>query len=188
MNFKKKIESILEENMTEKGFSLWSGINKLLPDIWSMPTSSTGKYHKKLNGKVPNIDEHVYEMLYAAVKLLKMFSIEVKTTDADKILIAVALHDSLKYGTLGNRKHTDTKHDKIVADIISENKDIFLKLLTEDQFYITEEMLRFHSGRWSTDVPTHEKFDFKDYTIYTFMIHILDMLSTDDIIKTDMRD
>jgi hypothetical protein len=188
MNFREKIGDLLKENMSERGFILWSGIDKRLPNIWSMPTSSTGKYHRKIDGRVPTISEHVYEMLYAAVKILNIFDIKPKTTDTDKILIAIALHDSLKYGIMGNRKHTDIKHDKIVADIVSENKDIFLKLLTEDQFYITEEMLRFHSGRWSTDVSNHEKFNFKDYNIYTFMIHMLDTLSTADIIKTDVRE
>ena len=50
MNFKEKVEKILKENMSEKGFSLWSAINKRLPDIWNKLTASTGKYHKKLDG------------------------------------------------------------------------------------------------------------------------------------------
>ena len=105
--FKDRIIKLLEENMTEKGFALWNGINQRLPDIWENPTSSTGKYHKKMNGDVPTQAEHVYHMLYSTVKLFRMFNIETKTADADKMLFAVALHDSLKYGQLGTRKHTD---------------------------------------------------------------------------------
>lgn len=186
--YKEKVESLLQENMTERGFNLWKGINNILPDIWDLTTSTTGKYHKKLNGDIPTQAEHVYQMLYAAAKLLRMLNIESNTTDADKILIAVALHDGLKYGMMGTRKHTDRTHDKNIADVISQNKGTFLKIFTEEQFYEIEEMIRFHSGQWSTDVPKNETFDFKNYRPTTLIIHMLDMMSTADLIQTDVRD
>jgi hypothetical protein len=188
MNYKDKVIEILQENMSERGFKLWGGINSLLPDVWNKPTSSTGKYHKKLNGDIPDQAEHVYQLLYATVKLFRMFNIEKNTTDADKILLAVALHDSLKYGPMGTRKHTDYQHDKKAADMVSENKNTFLKLLTESQFYTMEEAIRFHSGQWSTDVRSKNAFTFKDYNPETFFVHILDMMSTADLIQTDVRD
>ena len=188
MNYKEKIVELLENNMTEKGFKLWEGINQRLPDAWNKPTSSTGKYHKKLNGEVPVQAEHVYQMLFSAVKILKLFSIESKTTDCDKFLFAIALHDSLKYGTLGTRTYTDNNHDKNAADMLSEYKETFEKILTEEQFFVMEEAVRFHSGRWSTDVPKNKQFDFKDYNPETLFIHILDMLSTSDCLMTDVRE
>jgi hypothetical protein len=188
MNYKEKVVKLLESNMTKKGFQLWKGINQLLPDIWNKPTSSTGKYHRKKNGEVPDIAEHVYQMLYSTVKLFKMLNIKTKTTDADKLLFAVVLHDSLKYGRLGTRKHTDYSHDKEAADMIASNKETFLKLFTEEQFYVLEEAVRFHSGQWSTDVPKDKKFDFKDYNPESLVVHMLDMMSTADLIQTDVRE
>lgn len=187
MNFKEKVVEILEKNMTERGFKLWKGINQRMPDIWNKPTSSTGKYHKRLSGGVPDIAEHVYHMLYSAVKLFRMFNIKAKTTDADKILIGIALHDSLKYGNLGTRKHTDYAHDKFGADLLCSNKETLLKLFTEEQFNVIEEGIRFHSGQWSTDVSKNKPFTFKDYNPETFLFHILDMMSTADLIQTDVR-
>lgn len=187
MSFKERIEKTLKENMTEKGFKLWSGINSRLPDCWGKPTSSTGKWHKKMNGEVPSQAEHVYHLLYATVKLLRMFNIKPKTSDADKMLFAVVLHDSLKYGKLGTRKHTDGQHDKHAADMVSQNKETFQKILTEDQFFVMEEAIRFHSGQWSTDTRG-KKFDFKNYNPETMFIHMLDMMSTEDLIQTDVRD
>lgn len=186
--FKEKIIKLLEDNMTEKGFSLWEGINRLVPNIWDKLSSSTGKYHQKKNGSIPTQAEHVYHMLYSSVKLFRMFDIQSKTTDADKILFAVVLHDSLKYGELGTRKHTEGKHDKMAADMVSQNKETFLKILTEGQFCLMEEMIRFHSGRWSTDIPKNKNFSFKDRNPETMFVHILDMMSTADLIQTDMRD
>lgn len=185
--FKDRIVKLLEDNMSEKGFALWVGINQRLPDIWNNSTSSTGKYHKKQNGDIPTQAEHVYHMLYSTVKLFRMFNITSKTPDADKMLFAVALHDSLKYGQLGTRKHTDYQHDKNAADMVSQNKETFQKILTEEQFFIMEEAIRFHSGQWSTDAKNTE-FTFKKYNPETLFVHMLDMMSTADLIQTDVRD
>jgi len=190
MDYKEKVKELLEKNMTERGYRLWSGIDQILPNIWNKPTSSTGKYHKKMNGDVPDIAEHVYQMLFAAHKLLKMFDVFPKTPDADAILIAVALHDSLKYGNFGTRKHTATDHDKLAADMIASNKENFKKLLNEEQCFVLEEAVRFHSGRWSTNVSKNEHFNWHTAKLRpeTFFVHILDMLSTADLIQTDVRE
>ena len=188
MDYKKKVENILQKNMTEKGFKLWKGINSIIPDIWDKPTSSTGKWHQKKNGKVPTNAEHTYHMLYSLVKIINLFNVTVNTIEGDKLLISIALHDSLKYGKFGNQKHTNNKHDKNAADMVAENKDTFLKVFTDPQFYIIEEAIRFHSGRWSTDAKFVESFSFKNFNPETLLIHILDMMSTKDLIQTDIRD
>lgn len=187
-NYKEKVIKILEENMTEKGFKLWKGINSILPDSWDKPTSSTRKYHKKMNGEVPSQAEHTYHLLYCTTKIMRLFNYKTKTSDGDKMLLAAALHDSLKYGTLGTRRYIDNKHDKEAADMIASNKDTFLKILSDEQFYMLEEAVRFHAGQWSTDVAKDRKFDFKDYNPETLFIHILDIMSTVDLIQTDVRE
>lgn len=188
MDYKEKLFSILQENMTEKGFKLFTEICKIIPDIWNKPTSSTKKYHKKRNGKVASNAEHTYHLVYAITKISRLFNVKMKTSDGDKLLFGAALHDSLKYGQLGTLKHTDKKHDKNAADMVSQNKNTFEKIMSEQQFFVMEEMLRFHSGMWSTDVSKNKKFDFKDYNPETLFIHILDMLSTNDCLQTDIRD
>jgi len=188
MNFVSKITKLLEENMSERGFKLWSGVNNILPDIWDKPTSSTRKYHKKENGSIPNIDEHVFEMLYATIKIIRMFGIEKNTTQGDSLLMSIALHDSMKYGNFGDNPHTDVKHDKRIADLVCSNKDKFLELFNENEFQVLEESLRFHSGRWSSDVGNSNKFNFKDYNPETLLVHFMDMMSTADLIKVWGKD
>lgn len=187
-NYKEKIAELLKDNMTATGFKLWEGIMKILPDTWDKPTSSTGKYHKKRNGEVPSQAEHTYHLLYPACKIMRLFGYNKGTADADQLLFAIALHDSLKYGAMGTRRHTDTKHDKEAADMLYSNKSTFRKILTEEQFQIMEQSVRFHSGQWSTDVPKNKNFHFKDYHPQTLFIHILDMMSTADLIQTDVRE
>jgi len=181
-----KIKELTEKNMTEKGYKLWRGIDGILPKIWSKPTSSTGKYHKNGYGEIPNIDEHVYQMLYSTIKILRMFNIETKTPESDSLIFSVILHDALKYGKLGTRKHTDYTHDKLGADMISENKETFCKIMSEEEFFRMEEAVRFHSGQWSTDAKNNGDFSFKQYNPETMFVHMLDMLSTADCLKTDM--
>lgn len=186
MDYLKAIKELLEENMTEKGFKLWSGINQIIPDIWSKPSSSTGKWHRRLNGDgPPNIDEHVYQMLFSTVKIMRAFNREKKTQEGDSILFAVVLHDALKYGKLGNRRHTDNSHDSLSADMIAENKETFLKIMSEEEFRMLEEAIRFHSGQWSTDAKGNGSFDWKNYSPETLFVHCLDMLSAADCLKTD---
>lgn len=188
MDYKEKLEQLLEKNMSEKGFKLWKAVDGRLPDIWHRPTSSTGKHHRKANGRVPDQAEHAYEMLYAAVKIWRLFNIEPKTKDGDALLLAIALHDSLKYGQFGNRPHTDYQHDKTAADMVKSNRETFLKLLNEEQYDLMEEAIRFHMGQWSTEVPSKENFNWEDFKKYTFFVHILDMMSTADVIQTDVRE
>lgn len=187
MNFHKKIIELLENNLTEKAFKLWKGIDQRVPNCWDRLTSSTKKYHRKRNGEVSTQGEHVYEMLYSAINIISLFSIELKTPDSDKILLSIALHDTMKYGMLGTRKHTDIHHDKLAADMVSSNKETFRKILSEEQFFVLEEAIRFHSGKWSTDAKYIE-FNWKDYNPETFFIHILDMLSSKNLLRSDVEE
>lgn len=183
MNYEKEINIILKENMSERGYKLWIGIKKILPDIWNRPTSSSGKYHQKEDGSVPTNAHHTFEMLYASIPLLSIFNFKKKSSKYDMILFAISFHDSFKYGPLSSRKHTDKTHDKQIGDIIIQNKSTFLKLLNEKEFYILEQMVRFHSGRWSTDVKNINEFTFENLYPETLFIHMLDMMSTHNLIK-----
>jgi hypothetical protein len=180
----KLMNDILEMNMTDKGFRFWNAIEKKIIPCWGKLSSSTGKYHKKAGGYVPSVAEHTHEMLYAAVPLLSMFNIKSKTLEADTLLLSIALHDSCKYGISSNslfNTFTDNRHDKNTADIILEGKETFLKLFNEEQFNLLEESVRFHSGRWSTDAD--KDFSFSKLNPITMFVHMLDMLSSRNLIK-----
>lgn len=188
MNFENKINELMESNVTEKCYKFWKAINQKFPTIWNRLSSSTKKYHKRKDSSVPTIAEHTYEMLYSASKLMRMFNINKNTIECDVLFLSIVFHDFFKYGTNPDtREHTDRKHDKISADIILKNKDVFLKFLNEENFSILEEAVRFHSGRWSTDLENKSEIEKNDFLsgvsgIATF-VHTLDMMSTEDLIK-----
>lgn len=188
--YQNAIKELLEKNLTDRSFTLWNQLNSLFPNIWELPTSSTGKYHQKKDGRVPSCAEHVYEMLYAAQKIMRTFNIKSKTTDCDVVLLAVVLHDAFKYGNYGSSKHTIYKHDVIMGDIIAENESKLKEIFTDDQIKTLELMIRFHSGQWSTDVDKRKRseFDFDNFSKYILFIHMLDMLSTANCLHTDIDD
>ena len=187
MDYEKRIEELLEKNLSENAFVLWSGINKKLPNIWKKYVASTLKYHKRADGSVPDIAEHTFEMLYAAVKVFRMFNPSKK----DSILLSIALHDALKYGINGkgkNGKHTFNDHDRLIADLVAGNEKTFRKILDEKEFKVLVESLRFHSGKWSTDVKDQNSFDFNDFSPEVLFLHTLDMLSSNDCLKFPVQE
>ena len=188
MNYLEKIDKILKENMTENLFCLWEHMKKSLPNIWNRPTSSSGKYHHKENRRVPTCAEHTYEMLHAFIKIMPAFS-EPKTIKTDCILLSIALHDSCKYGVkkevAEHARHTNKYHPRWVADLFVKNRNIFLKVMDENNFSMIEESVRYHSGRWSPDIKKGMEFSFENFKPETQLLHTLDMLSTYDVLKTD---
>ncbi len=182
-DYKVKLHELIELNMTEKGFKLWLGIDSMIPDIWSRPSSSTGKYHQKENGMVPDIAEHTYEMLNAGIKIMRMIDIEKKTSKCDALIFSIGLHDRLKYGEKGDKKHTTKTHDRDIADLLEANFHTFQKIMSNEDIVMMVESCRFHSGQWSTNVSNKNNFKFTNFLPETQFVHMLDMLSTANCLK-----
>jgi hypothetical protein len=180
---KGKFNTLLERNMSKDGFRLLCAIDEKIPNIWNRPSSSTGKYHRDENGYVLTILEHTYEMVYAASNIMRCLRIQPKTREADTMMMGIVLHDLCKFGVDDplHKLHTDKKHDRMMGNSVRLNKEKFKEVLTEQQVYKLEEMTRYHSGIWSTDAGPD--FTFKNREPETFFVHLLDMLSTNNLLK-----
>ncbi len=185
MSVENEVDNLLRENMSEAGYNFWIDLNKRIPSIWNRASSSTGKYHLKEDGKVPTVLEHTYEMLHACCKVMKLFKVKPNTQEADVLLLGILLHDSFKYGTEDplHTKYTDKTHDRITANKIQLNKNIFLKVITEKQVSNLEHIVRFHSGIWSTDAKNDNEFCLDKLSPEAFFVHILDMLSANNCLR-----
>ena len=175
-----KVLELAKENMTAEGFEILADIDQSLPDIWDKPTSSSGKYHLKDNGKPDTIEDHTFEMLKAAMAVMRLWDIEPCTVSADVQIMAITLHDRLKYGPEGTSEHTVSDHDKLIAEWVLENATILRYYLPLMHYSSLIEALRLHSGRWSTDITTS---DWAEAGRLTFFVHVLDMLSTENQLK-----
>lgn len=176
-----KIDEILKKHLTQKSFELWIGIRENITNkCWEKPTSSSGKYHRKedQNGRVPSVSEHTFELLYAADKIIHMFD---GLINKDIIFLSIALHDSYKYGLVKSCQSTESKHDHLIAEIISRNKKVYLQVLNENDVNKLITSVRFHSGKWSTDARNdiYEKLSSPE----VMFLHTLDMLSSRNLIK-----
>lgn len=189
IKFKLELDNILRENLTPNAYRFWEALNeKIIPQkIWDRPTSSTGKHHKKENNRVPTIAEHTFEIVYATSKIYRMFGTKENYSRLNCILLAGAIHDALKYGRYGSFTHTDMRHDKVMADIVKLQATHFEKVMSKEDVNVLEQMVRFHMGRWGTDVLHEEAFSFIGMREETMFLHILDMLSSRNCLKTNVE-
>ena len=177
-----KIDELLKDNMTDISFRMWNALKEKIPDIRYRPSSSTGKYHRR-NGSVPSIYDHTYEMLVSCVKLLSIFNVTPKTKKSDILLFSIILHDAFKYGISNpfGAQYTNNAHDRLAANIINDNKSVFMRVFSEEEVNLLEQCLRYHSGRWSSDAS--DNFDFAKLPPQVLFLHILDMMSTHNLLS-----
>lgn len=177
--FIEKIDEILKRHLTQKSFDLWVGIReKISNKCWEKQTSSTGKHHQKEDGRVPSVSEHTYEMVFVADKIIRMFE---GMFNKDVIFLSLVLHDAYKYGLVKTCKHTEQRHDQLIADIIKKNQKIFTQALSLNDTILLEETVRFHTGKWSTNAPAD--FDYSNYNPLVLFLSTLDMLSSRNCLK-----
>jgi 23S rRNA maturation-related 3'-5' exoribonuclease YhaM len=175
-----KIDEILKRQLTQKSFELWIGIRENISNkCWEKPTSSSKKYHRKEDqgGRVPSVAEHTWELIYSADKIIQMFE---DVINKDVIFLSIALHDSYKYGLVKTCPSTESRHDKLIADLILKNKKIYLQVLNEQDVNKLETAVRYHSGKWSTDA---DKNMYEKFTPEVLFLHTLDMLSSKNLLK-----
>lgn len=159
--------------------------NDIFKDIFNKKSSSTGKYHKRDNGEVDTIGEHTLEMLYAATKIFPLFGtdkqngISENSSALNTIILAIYLHDILKYGMNNELIHTTNTHDELAGFFVFQNKLIFEKHTNYQKLF---DAVRFHSGRWSTN------FKIELFTNMPLFTHMLDMLSTNNCLKIQKID
>ena len=177
--FIEKIDEILKRHLTQNSFDLWVGIcENITNKCLNSQSSSSGKYHLKEDGRCPTVAEHVYEMLYAADKIIHMFE---NMFDKNVVFLSIALHDIYKYGISLSNTHTDNRHDQIIAETIKKNQKIFIQALSLEDTILLEEVVRFHSGRWSTNAS--KDFNYSNYSPLVLFLSTLDMLSSQNCLK-----
>lgn len=128
------------------------------PDyFFTMPASTTGKFHPAYTLGEGGLIKHTK----AAVKIAKdLLSLEQnKHLDADLIIAALILHDSIKKGT-GGSKYTVTEHPIYAADFIRGRIDEFEIEYDMDADELEDlrlkvnqiqRLIKSHMGQWNLD-------------------------------------
>ena len=120
----------------------------LLPDyFFSIPASSTGKYHPKFASTKNGLVKHTKVAVRIAYDLFETVN---NFTDEDKDLIIMALimHDGLKKGMV-EEEYTRFDHPLLVSKLILEHASE-LKMGINNVRRICS-MIESHMGKWNTN-------------------------------------
>ncbi len=152
-------------------------IINILPDYWfSIPASSTGKYHPSYALGENGLLRHSKAAMRIGYELLNNPSIGDKYTSHEKdlILIALLIHDGLKLG-LPKEKYTRFDHPILMANFILDKKDE-VGLNLEDSRFISE-VIKTHMGPWITDYDGNVVLE-SPKTKYQNFVHMCDFLAS----------
>lgn len=128
----------------------------VVPDyFWTVPSSSTGKYHSESDQGEGGLVRHTITLCRVAMDLAHMADWEdTVAVNGDEIIAACLLHDSFKYD-LPKKEFTVHEHPNIAAwqwDNWIQTKHA--KEVDWDEDLLTE-CIRSHSGQW-TESPHSE--------------------------------
>ena len=123
-----------------------------LPDyFFEVDASSTGKYHPKYAAGEGGLSRHVKSACKFAYELLSnpIIGKPYSSRDKDLIIIALLIHDGLKYGNKEKEKYTRFDHPILASLYAKENKD---KLkMSEEELEKMANAVASHMGPWNTN-------------------------------------
>lgn len=121
-----------------------------LPDyFFSVPASSTGKYHPAFASGDGGLVRHTKAAVRIAFELLNSMIGNVFTSDEkDLIILGLILHDGLKHG-LNKDKYVRFDHPLLAANYVKDSKD---KLsLSDSEIEFLYNIISSHMGPYNTN-------------------------------------
>lgn len=171
--FKKELSYIKNERIRN---SCKTMIN-LLPDyFFSIPASSTGKYHPEFSLGDRGLVRHVKAAVKIACDLLDDPCIGGKYTndERDLMIMTLILHDGLKSG-LEHNKYTQVDHPILIKNYIIENKKLLE--LTDSEINFVGKAIASHMGPWNKNYKGEEVLPIPK-TKYENFVHMCDYLAS----------
>lgn len=172
-SFKKELEYINNPRYKKSAETLIS----LLPDyFFSVPASSTGKYHPSFALKDGGLVRHTKVAVRIAKELFNDESVSGAYThnEKDLMMMALIMHDGLKSG-LKKSEYTNFDHPLLVSNYIKENKDKLT--LNEKEINFLCSVIESHMGPWNTNNYSDVILP-KPTTRYQRFVHMCDYLAS----------
>lgn len=146
------------------------------PDyFYTVPASSTGKYHPEYSLGEGGLIRHTKALVYIAKELLSLEYNKQRFTalERDMIIAAGILHDSFKHGDT-QQQYSIANHPVVAADHILEWADE-----DEGEFAKTiSDCVRSHMGEWAYDYKTKKEIMPKPQTDIEMFVHECDYLAS----------
>lgn len=158
----------------------------LLPDyFFSVPASSTGKYHPAFSLGEGGLVRHTK----FAVRLANEFYNDEAVTsifnqnEKDLMIFALVLHDGLKSG-LEKSEYTLVDHPLLISNYIKENRNKLT--LTDGEIEFICNVIESHMGPWNTDYKGNEVLP-KPINKYQKFVHMCDYLASRKFLNTNFE-
>ena len=150
---------------------------ELLPDyFFSVPASSTGKYHPSYSLGEGGLLRHTKAAVRIGYELLQDASIGDKYSSVEKdiMLMGLLLHDGLKLG-IPREKYTRFDHPVLMANYIMEHKADLL--MSDEEIDLLCSVIKTHMGPWTQDYDGNEVLE-APKTKYQNFVHMCDYLAS----------
>ncbi len=148
-----------------------------LPDyFFTVPASSTGKYHPRYAVGKGGLLRHSKAAVRIGYELLQDPIIGDKYTNKEKdlMLIALTIHDGIKYG-FEKEEYTRFDHPLLAAEYLDKNKKNMS--FSDDEIEFMKKVISSHMGAWNTDYNGNEVLPIPK-TKYETFVHMCDYLAS----------
>ncbi len=172
--FKKELSYIYNEDVKE---SLSYMIDKIPDYFFTIPASSTGKYHPSYATGEGGLLRHTKSAVRMAQELFGIYKFPQRTKDL--IIMALLLHDSLKKGEV-EEKYTRFDHPIIAGEYIKKFKND-LKINKEEVDFVSD-LIASHMGRFNTSDYSNIILPLPK-TVEQKFVHMCDYLASRKVIE-----
>lgn len=170
----------LIQNPAKKEF-LAKALGKVPEYFWTVPASSTGKYHPSFAAEESGLIKHTLAAVIIALDLFRAYP-ELTQDDQDDILIALVLHDSVKKG-YPEQDHTVEGHETLPREYFM---DISCLLPIGDYERIMS-LISTHMGIWNQNkIPPAPRLGYRISPAE--IVHLADYLSSRKSLERIFRD
>lgn len=150
---------------------------QLMPDyFFSIPASSTGKYHPAYSLGEGGLYRHTRAAIRIAVELFRIEGYNFTSDEKDLILASLFVHDGWKSGIL-HETYTRADHPVIAFSELNKNENL-KKLLSSEQFAIFLNNILTHMGGWNKDFKTGQEVMPKPLNEFQKFVHLADYLAS----------
>lgn len=185
----KLIEPVLNtiENDDIKQFAV-TLLDSLPEYIWTVPASSTGKYHPAYSLGDGGLMRHQM----AVVRFLNFFfeleqyNSKLTSREMDLMRVAGLVHDGMKSGTqeqFSNSKYTKFEHPILMAEMIRSYDGQYLN---HDELELMASAISKHMGQWNTDKKSSTVLP-KPSDKFSRMLHVADYLASRKSLTMDFE-
>ena len=151
-------------------------LNSLPEYFFSIPASSTGKYHPSYALGDGGLVRHTQAAVRIAVEMFRLEVFKYTEDDKDVIISSLILHDGCKSG-LNHSKYSVTEHPLIITKMLKSDKKIS-KSIDQNTLNNITSNIESHMGQFNLDYKTKKEVLPKPKNKIQHFVHWCDYLAS----------